>query len=114
MAAYALAWLLYLLMAALLQLAYERYIAPHVGNRRLRISLRTLMAIGLFTPGFVSSPAGLSVVPACVAVLFNVLAHSGTGLMKAALPLLLATALVFAVLWLLEQRSHKAAGSAAP
>lgn len=112
--AYALAWLLYLLMAALLQFGYERYVAPHVGNRRLRVSLRALMAIGLFTPGLVSSAQGLSVVPACVAVLFNVLAHSGTGLMKAALPLLLATVLVFGLLWLLEQRDHKPAGSAAP
>lgn len=107
--AYAIAWLLYLMMAALLQLAYERYLAPHIGHRRLRVGLRALVAIGLFTPGLVSSPEGLYVVPACIGVLFNLLAHSATGLMKAVLPLLLVTALVFAVLWLLEHRERQPA-----
>lgn len=111
--AYVLAWILYLLMAALLLAAYERYVALHLANRRLRVSLRALMAIGLFTPGFVSSAEGLSVVPACIAVLFNVLAHSGPGLMKAVLPLLLSTSLVFAVLWLLERRGRKPAAPVA-
>lgn len=102
--AYVIAWALYLLMAALLQFGFERYLAPLLPAGRLRTGLRALVAIILFTPGVQPSADGLYPVPACIGVLFNVLAHSGTGLLKALLPLLLSTALVFAVLYLLERR----------
>lgn len=102
--AYAIAWVLYLLMAALLLFGFGRYLAPLLPAGRLRTGLCALVAIGLFTPGVVSTADGIFVVPACIGVLFNVLAHSGPGLMKAALPLLLSTAVVFAVLYLLERR----------
>lgn len=106
--AYAIAWALYLLMAALLQFGYERYVADLIPVRRLRIGLRAALAIVLFTPGVVSSQEGVFIVPACIGVLFNVLAHGGTGLVKALLPLLFATSVVFGVLFLLEYRSRHA------
>ena len=106
--AYAIAWAIYLLMAALLQFGYERYVADLISMRRLRIGLRALLAIVLFTPGVVSSQEGLFVVPACIGVLFNVLSHGGAGLVKALLPLLLSTSLVFGVLFLLEFRREQA------
>lgn len=112
MMAYAIAWGVYLLMAALLQFGYERYVAEFITLDRLRIGLRALIAIGLFTPGVVSSPEGLSVVPACIGVLFNVLAHSGSGLVKALLPLLFTAAMVFGVLFLLEFRRGRPATAA--
>lgn len=102
-------WVLYLLMAALLQLGFERYLAPLLPAGRLRTGWRALVAIVLFTPGVVPSADGLYPVPACIGVLFNVLAHSGTGLMKSLLPLLLSTAVVFVVLYLRERRVSAAA-----
>ncbi|HEX4869439.1 MAG TPA: hypothetical protein VFV15_01770 [Moraxellaceae bacterium] len=107
--AYAIAWGVYLLTAALLQFGYERYVAEFITRRRLRIGLRALLAIVLFTPGVVASTEGVFVVPACIGVLFNVLAHSGPGLVKALLPLLFATAAVFGLLFLLEHRRAPAA-----
>lgn len=102
--AYVIAWMTYLLMAVLLQLGYERHVAPLLANRRLRIGLRAGLAIVLFTPGVVPAEGSLYPVPACIGVLFNVLAQSGTGLMKAVLPLLFATTVVYGLLFLREWR----------
>lgn len=102
--AYLIAWSAYLLMAALLQLGFERYLAPYLHKRRLRIGLRAALAIVLFTPGVVPAEGGLFLVPACIGVLFNVLAHSGIGLMKAALPLLFAATVVYGLLFLRDWR----------
>lgn len=111
--AYVIAWALYLLMAGLLQAGYERYVAGLLPAGRLRVILRALLAIVLFTPGVIASEGGLSVVPACIGVLFNVLAHSGVGLVKALLPLLLSTSVVFAVLWLRDSRAGGASAARA-
>lgn len=96
------AWGIYLGMAALLMLGFERYLAGYIGNRQGLVVVRSLLGIGLFTPGVVNAEEGMYVVPACIGVLFNLLARSGVGMMKAALPMLLAGALVFGVLFLLE------------
>lgn len=110
--AYAIAWGVYLLLAGLLQFGFERYLASFFTSDRLRIGLRALLAIVLFTPGILPSAAGLYVVPACIGVLFNLLSHSGIGLMKALLPLLLSTTVVFGVLFLRDSRGTTAAGQA--
>lgn len=109
--AYVIAWALYLLMAGLLQAGYGRYLAPLLPAGRWRSGLRALLAVVLFTPGVVASETGLSVVPACIGVLFNVLAHSPLGLAKALLPLLLSTSLVFALLWWRESRAGRASAA---
>lgn len=108
------AWGLYLGMAVLLVLGFERYLAGYLTHRRLRIMVRTLLCVGLFTPGIVVSDEGVYVVPACIGVLFNLLARSGPGMMKAALPLLLSSALVFGALYLVEvMRARRQATPAA-
>lgn len=109
---YLMAWGLYLLMAALLMAGFERHVAGLVTDRRWRALLRSLMAVALFTPGLVSADEQVYVVPACVAVLFNVLAHSWMGFVKSSLPLLLAGGLVFAVLSLREALRQDAAEDA--
>jgi hypothetical protein len=111
--AYLVAWGVYLAMAALLVVGFERYLAGYISHRRSLVFARSVLGIGLFTPGVVDSEAGVYVVPACIGVLFNVLARSGPGVMKAALPLLLAGVLVFGVLYLLEAlRAGKPAATA--
>ncbi|MDI1301197.1 MAG: hypothetical protein PSX71_04780 [bacterium] len=101
---YVIAWSLYVLMAALLVFGFERYVAGRIGSRQWRIFLRATLVIVLFTPGFVATDDMVYVVPACVGVMFNILAKSGTGLLKAALPLLLVFTLVFGVLFFRESR----------
>lgn len=108
--AYALAWIVYLLMAALIVLAFERYVAAFVPAQP-RVFIRALLAVGLFTPGWVSAET-VYMVPASIAVLFNILAKSPDGLLKASLPLLLAYVLVFAILLLREWRRPGGAGLA--
>ncbi|MGH8491492.1 MAG: hypothetical protein ACRERR_00060 [Moraxellaceae bacterium] len=105
---YVIAWLLYIGMAALLQLGFERYLTPYLqAQRQLRIFLRSLLAILLFTPGVVVNGDGLFVVPACVGVMFNILAKSPYGLLQAALPLLLVAAVVYGILFFVESRSGR-------
>lgn len=106
---FAIAWGIYLLMAALLQAGFERYLAPLLPQRFWRIGLRTLLAIVLFTPGVVAVEGALYLVPACIGVLYNILAKSGPGFLKALLPLLLSTTLVFGLLFVLEWRRQRAA-----
>ncbi len=108
---YAIAWVIYLIMAVLIQLGYERYLTPYLAaQRRLRIFLRSLLAIVLFTPGVVMSGEGMFVVPACVGVMFNILAQSPYGFLQAALPLLLAGAVVFGILFFAtRRRRHESA-----
>jgi hypothetical protein len=101
---YLIAWLVYLVMAALLVFGFERYVAGYLHHRQLRIFIRSMLAIGLFTPGVAGAEAGYYLVPAWIEVLFNLLAHSREGMMKAALPLLLVMAVVFAVLFVREAR----------
>lgn len=99
---YVIAWILYVSMAALLVLGHERYVAGHVASRQRRIFLRAFLLIILFTPGFVAAGDNVYIVPACVGVMFNILAKSGIGLLKAALPLLLVSSVVFGVLFFRE------------
>lgn len=100
--AFLIAWAIYLSMAALLMVGFERYLAGHIPAGQGRLIVRCLLAVILFTPGVVSSAEGLHVVPACIGVLFNILARSGTGLMKAMLPLLISSTVVFALVFLRE------------
>jgi hypothetical protein len=100
--AYLIAWLVYLVMAALLMAGFERYVAALIRHRQLRLFCRSLLAIGLFTPGLAYGDAHYYVVPACIEVLFNILAHSGHGVMKASLPILLVASVVFAILFVRE------------
>jgi hypothetical protein len=106
--AYMVAWGLYLLMSVALMFSYERYIAPHIKHRQLRIFIRAVMAIGLFTPGIVSADT-VYMAPACVGVVFNILEHSGIGVIKAALPLLFVSFVVFVTLffWEIRQSGHE-------
>jgi hypothetical protein len=98
--AYMVAWGIYAVMAVLLMLAYERYIVPLLMDwRQFRLFLRALMAILLFTPGVVLHEEGIYIVPACVGVMFNILAHKPLAILQAALPLLLVATLVFGVLF---------------
>lgn len=108
--AYVIAWSLYLSMALLLCAGYERYLTPVLADyRQLRIFLRALLWAGLFTPGLVAAGEQTYVVPACVGVMFNILAHQGTGFLKAALPLLLVFTVVFGVLFFREAAQPDAA-----
>lgn len=100
--AYLIAWALYLTMAVLLVASFERYLAGYISNGRTLVFARCVIGIGLFTPGVATSDEGVYLVPACIGVLFNLLARSPLGMMKAALPLLLAGVLVFGLLFLLE------------
>ena len=109
---YLVAWGLYLLMAALLVAGFERYLAGYVTDARWRVLLRGLLAVGLFTPGLVAADDQVYLVPACIAVLFNILAHSWMGVVKSSLPLFLAGVLVFAVLALREALRKDVAGDA--
>lgn len=98
--AIAIAWALYIGMAALLMFGYERYLTPYLdGHDELRLFLRVLLAILLFTPGFVLDSGSIYLVPACVGVMFNILAHKPVGVMQAALPLLLAATVVYGILF---------------
>src|SRR6218665_3071426 len=105
---YVIGWVIYLVIALLLQLGFERYLTPYLqGQRQLRIFLRTLLAILLFTPGVVLSADGAFIVPACVGVMFNILAKSPYGLLQAALPLLLLMTVVYGILFFVEIRSRR-------
>ena len=101
------AGLLYLAMAALLVFFYERYVTVFIPSRRWRIFLRALAAVLLFTPGLISASGEIYPVPASIAVLYNLLSHSRIGTLKAALPLLLSGALVYAALAVLELRRRE-------
>lgn len=105
--AYLIAWLIYLTAAALLMAGFERYLAGLIRQRQLRIFCRSLVAIVLFTPGVAYGDQHYYMVPACIEVLFNVLAHSRDGMLKAALPILLVTAVVFAGLFVYEARDPR-------
>lgn len=102
---YVIAWLLYVLMAATMVFAFERYVAVRMASRQWRIFLRAFLVVVLFTPGVVATADGVYLVPACVGVMFNILAKSGTGFLKAALPLLLVFSVVFGVLFF--RKSHR-------
>lgn len=106
---YVIAWSVYVLMAVLLAFGFERYVAGHIASEQVRIFLRAFMLIVLFTPGFVSAGDIVYVVPACVGVMFNILAKSGIGFLKAALPLLLVSTVVFTVLFFREGKPDTAA-----
>ncbi|MDP2228998.1 MAG: hypothetical protein Q8J78_16155 [Moraxellaceae bacterium] len=97
--AYVLSWCVYLLMAVLLMVAYERYVADLIGSRQWRVALRAFIAIVLFTPGFTSFGDMVYMVPACIAMLYHLLAKSGIGFMKASLPILLVSFVVYGVLF---------------
>ncbi len=107
---YVIAWSLYVLMAALLVFGFERYVTGRIASRQWRIFLRTFLVVVLFTPGVVAAGDNVYIVPACVGVMFNILAKSGTGLLKAALPLLLVFTLVFGVL-AFRERGRGVAGA---
>lgn len=110
--AYALAWVIYLGMAVLLQVGFERYLTPYLqAQRQLRIFLRSLLAILLFTPGVVLNADSTFIVPACVGVMFNILAKSPYGLLQAALPLLLVATVVYGILFAVETRSRRASAA---
>jgi len=100
--AYVIAWSVYLLMAALIMVGFERYLSEYC-SRQLRMFIRALLAIILFTPGFVTA-GETYMVPACIGLLFNLLAKSGDGFLKACLPMLAVAVLVFGVLFFLESR----------
>lgn len=103
--AYAIAWVLYVLMAVLFMVAYERYVTVFLQARRqLRIFLRVLLALLFFTPGVVVHDDMIYLVPACVGVMFNILSHKPLGVLQAALPLLVASTVVYALLFAYEAR----------
>lgn len=98
---YLIAWGIYLLMGAALMLLFNRYFADFLGQGLWRLCARVLLAIVLFTPGFVEEDV-VYVVPAWIGVFFNLLSHDKAGLIKSLLPLLLACAVVFGLLGLRE------------
>ncbi|MFZ5562375.1 MAG: hypothetical protein ACOY41_12800 [Pseudomonadota bacterium] len=102
--AYLIGWLIYLAMAVLLLAGFERYLAGYIRLRQRRIFCRSVLALGLLTPGLAQADGRYYLVPACIEVLFNLLAHSYGAALKAALPLLLASTLVFAGLFVYETR----------
>lgn len=105
--AYVIAWSVYLLMAALIMVGFERYLSEYC-SRQLRVFIRALLAIVLFTPGVVTSDVATAgqayMVPACIGMLFNLLAKSVDGFLKASLPMLAVAVAVFGVLFFLENR----------
>lgn len=106
--AYSIAWVIYGGMALLFMLAYERYVAPYlVEKRQLRLFLRAVLGVLLFTPGIVLHEDFVYIVPACVGVMFNILAHKPLGVVQAALPLLLVATLVFGGLYIWDSRRAK-------
>ena len=113
--AYALAWLVYVVMAVLIMAGFERYLSGHC-SRQWRIFVRALLAIVFFTPGVVTpvvaTAGGTYIVPACIGMLFNLLAKSGDGFIKAGLPILTVAVLVFGGLFFRESRRAPDAGDA--
>ena len=105
---YLIAWGIYLLMAAALMWLFNRYFADLLGQGLWRLLARVLLAIVLFTPGFVDEDV-VYVVPAWIGVFFNLLSHDKAGLIKSLLPLLLACAVVFGLLGLRELLRRKTA-----
>lgn len=102
---YTAAWVIYLTMALLFMLGYERYIASLLaGQREKRIFLRAFLAIMLFTPGVVIHGDMLYMTPACVGIVFNILVHNSLGVLQSILPLLAAGFVVFGLLALWEIR----------
>ena len=108
--AYALAWVVYLLMAALIMAGFERYLGAYC-SRQWRLFIRALLALIFFTPGVdlpgvvtpgVVTAGGGHMVPACIGVLLNLLAKSGDGLVKASLPVLAMAVVVFGALFVRE------------
>lgn len=107
--AYLIAWGLYLVMAVLLMLGYERYITRFLADsRQLRIFLRALLAILLFTPGFVVHGELVYMVPAAVGVMFNILAHKPLAVLQASLPLLVVSVVTYSLLFFREIRRSEA------
>lgn len=107
--AYELAWVIYILMAAFFMFAYERLVAPALRERRqLRLFLRALTGILLFTPGIVLHEGVVYPVPACVGVMFNILAHKPLAILQAMLPLLFVSSIVFGILLFRESRRKEA------
>lgn len=100
--AYVIAWSVYLLMAALIMVGFERYLSEYF-SRQPRLFMRALLAIVFFTPGVVSADQ-MYMVPACIGMLFNLLAKSGDGFLKASLPILAVAVVVFGVLFVRESR----------
>lgn len=107
--AYLLAWALYLAMAALVLFIFVRYLIALLPSPEWRRMLTALVAVLLFTPGFVAGHGeAVHVAPAAIGVLFGLLAKSPEAMAKAALPLLLAACLVYAVLFALGPRRPRA------
>lgn len=103
------AWALYIAMAVLLMAMFERYLAPYLRPYGQSVlMLRTLLAILLFTPGWVLDAEQFYLVPATTAVLFNVLAQKPMAVLQACLPLLLTSTLVFAGLFWWQRRQMPA------
>lgn len=102
---YTAAWVVYVLMAILFMLGYERYVASLLaGQREKRIFFRALLAILLFAPGVVVHDDIMYMVPASVGIVFNVLVKNILGVLQAFLPLLAAGFVIFGVLALWEIR----------
>lgn len=84
---YILAWLVYFGVAISLVVIFHRYFEGLL-PRAWGLALRVLLCVILFTPWFVEGDARYVPVPACIAVLFNVMAHSSIEALKALLSLL--------------------------
>ena len=94
---YALAWLLYVVAAVALVSIYWRYLEgflPQVWGLILRVFLITV----LFTPWVVQGANGNLPAPACIAVLFSLLAHAREDALRALAAIVGASLLVITVL----------------
>ncbi|PQA43419.1 hypothetical protein [Amnimonas aquatica] len=105
MSVYAMAWPAYLLFAILFSwLLLRMFPLPAAGLRR---SLQILFLVAIFSPALMSENGDLYAAPVPAALLFELLAKSFSGVVKALLPVMLFGGVV---LWLdaLRQRGRGA------
>lgn len=93
---YALIWVIYLVSAGVF---YRVFLRHHIDDwfpNSAHVA-RLLLLVMLFSPALMSSDGGLYVAPSLIALLFQVLAQSPLGMLKAILPWFLFGGIV---LWL--------------
>lgn len=92
-----LALILYVAAAFGLLLLCRIWVRPLLPGQPGRL-LMVMLAVVLLTPGF-SDATGTHFGPACIGVLFSIMTHSLTGLLRSVLPILLVGAVACGWVW---------------
>lgn len=105
MTATIIALMTYVLSGLGLLAVFGCFVAPRLPPAAGRLGL-VMLAVIIFTPG-TSDEALNHIGPACIGVLFNLMAHSLTGVLRSLLPLVLVGSLAMGLLWWYEAYSRK-------